>query len=217
MSFRVTSFICAVFLGARTVSSSKEHSVTHPNILSDVIIPLTNSNWSLQSNDQVYTNLKARVPGDLLSDLMVNGVIDDPYIDRNFLTQAKVWIGNDWNALEYNSTVVGESGNAANDGKSEGKHIQWKRTWIYSTTFGIPENSSNEMSWKVVLEGIKMGADILINGQKIGQAIDQFLRYDFHIGDEVLQRGILCRKNIRCHNLTVSFDPSIHVNGRFSG
>ena len=217
MSFRLTRFICAVFVAARSVSSNTEPSVTRSNILSDVIIPLSNENWSLRSNDNVFTNLKARVPGDLLSDLMMNGVIDDPYIDRNFLTQAKVWIGNDWNVPENTLTVVGDSGNTGNDRELNKKHLQWNRTWIYSTTFDVPDDSSNEMSWKVVLEGIKMGADILINDQKIGRVIDQFLRYDFDIDNNVLQRGLPCGKNVRRHNLTISFDPSIHVNGRFTG
>ena len=73
------------------------------------------------------------------------------------------------------------------------------------------------MSWKLILEGVKMGADILINDQKIGRVFDQFLRYDFQIGYEILYRGVPCGRNVRRHNLTISFDPSIRVNGRFSG
>ena len=92
-----------------------------------------------------------------------------------------------------------------------------KRTWIYSTVFETPENSTTGMSWKVVLEGIKMGANVLVNGKQIGQVIDQFLRYDLEVGSDVLQRGLICGNNLRCHNLTISFDPSICVNGRFSG
>jgi hypothetical protein len=185
--------------------------------LSDFIIPLTIDNWTLWSKDQFFTNLTARVPGDLLTDLMMNGLIDDPYIDRNFLTQEKVWNGNDRNVPDKSFTVGGDGGDGGNDEKVKENNIKRKRTWIYSTTFDVPESASIEISWKLVLEGIKMGADVLINDQKIGQVIDQFLRYDFEIGNDVLYEGVLISKNVRRHNLTISFDPSIRVNGRFTG
>ena len=178
--------------------------------MSDFIIPLTNDKWTLWSKDQVFTNLTARVPGDLLSDLMMNGIIDDPYIDRNFLTQEKVWNGNGQNVPDKSFTV-------GDDEKVNENDFKRKRTWIYSTTFDLPENGSIEISWKLVLEGIKMGANVLINDQKIGQVIDQFLRYEFEIGNDVLYKGALIGKNVRRHNLTISFDPSIRVNGRFTG
>jgi hypothetical protein len=197
-------------VATRFVSSSSTPSVTPSNILSDFIIPLTNDKWTLWSKDQFFTNLTARVPGDLLSDLMMNGLIDDPYIDRNFLTQEKVWNGNDQNVRDKSFTV-------GDDEKVKENNFAPKRTWIYSTTFDVPENASIGISWKLVLEGIKMGADVLINDQKIGQVIDQFLRYEFKIGNDVLYKGALIGENVRRHNLTISFDPLICVNGRFTG
>ncbi len=200
MSFSISLLTFTICLIARYVASKEIRSSSQSKLLSDVVIPLAGDSWTLWSHDQVFTNLKASVPGDLLSDLMMNGLIDDPYMDRNFLTQEKVWTGND------------------NDDESEFERKSLrKRTWIYSTTFDIPESSSCDMSWKIVLEGIKMGADVSVNGQWIGQTIDQFLRYDLVIGKEILEKGVLCGRNLRRHNLTISFDPSIHVNGRFSG
>jgi hypothetical protein len=204
---------CAVFATARLASS-----VNHSNFLPDIVIPLTsNHNWTLRSDDQIFTNLTARVPGDLLSDLMINELIDDPYIDRNFLTQQNVWVGVERNFSDDNYSVAVDGRDSNKGERLSDNFTQWKRTWIYSTMFDVPENASIEKSWKLVLEGIKMGADILINGEKIGQVIDQFLRYDFEIQNDVMNRGVYCGRNVRRHNLTIVFDPSIGVNGRFAG
>lgn len=203
-------------MAAQFVSSSSISSITTSNILSDYVIPLTNNNWTLSSEDRIFTNLTAQVPGDLLSDLMTNGLIDDPYIDRNFLTQRKVWMGDAWKEPENNFIRV-DDGNDEDNSKEQEKYYQRKRTWIYSTMFDLPEHNSDEMSWKLVFEGIKMGAEIFINSKKVGQVVDQFLRYDFEIGDDILDRGVLHDRNARRHNLTVSFNPLIRVNGRFSG
>jgi len=213
----IYNLICAMFTAAHFVSSSSISSVTTSNILSDFVIPLTNINWTLSSQDLIFANLTARVPGDLLSDLMMNGLIDDPYIDRNFLTQQKVWTGEAWKEPGNNFSGVDDDNNDDDNSKKKGKHYQRKRTWVYSTMFDIPEHNSNEMSWKLIFEGIKMGAEIYINSRKVGQVVDQFLRYDFEIGKDILGRGVLDDRNIRRHNLTVSFNPSIRVNGRFSG
>jgi len=191
-------------------------TIASSNILSDIVIPLTIHNWTLSSDDHVFTNLTARVPGDLLSDLMMNGIIDDPYIDRNFLTQREVWTGNVRGETNSDFDVVCDGEDGRDHGKFKKKSSQWKRTWVYSYTFNLTRQSFGEISWKLILEGIKMGADVFINDQKIGQVVDQFLRYDFEIGENVLQRGFPCGSDSRCHNLTISFDPSIHVNGRFT-
>ena len=131
MSFPFTKFICSIFVADRFVSSGST-----PSVLSDIIIPLTNNNWTLWSSDQIFMNLTAQVPGDLLSDLMMNGLIDDPYIDRNFVTQEEVWIGNDLKLSDNNFTAVGDGRgrDGDNDENTKEKYIQRKRTWIYSTT-----------------------------------------------------------------------------------
>lgn len=215
MLFPFSKFILAFFVAARFASSSAPSS-KRSNIISDIVISLSNKKWALWSNDQVFTDLTAQVPGDLLSDLMMNGLIDDPYIDRNFLTQDDVWIGNDTRGSNHNGGGHDGSDNGYEE-KLKEKYFQRKRTWVYSTTFDISVIASTGMSWKLIVEGIKMGANILINGQRIGQVLDQFLRYEFKIGNDVLDKGVFCSKNIRRHNLTISFDPSIRVNGRFTG
>ena len=139
-------------------SSSFASGVYHPDILTDTatehVIPLTH--WNLSSTDHAYTNLSATgvVPGDVLSILLQNDIIFDPYHDRNFLLQRHIWMG-----------IPKEP----DDGHTLEK--QWNRTWIYTTTFETP--NSTDLSWKLILEGIKMGADIIVNGIPIAQATDQ--------------------------------------------
>jgi hypothetical protein len=44
---------------------------------------------------------------------------------------------------------------------------EWTRPWIYSTTFDTPLDDSG-VSWKIILEGLKMGAAIVVNGVTVG-------------------------------------------------
>ena len=201
---------------AQFTSSRSAASIIDSNILSDTLITLTNNNWTLWSNDKVFTNLSATVPGDLLSDLMKNGLIDDPYFDRNFLTQKDVWFGNNSEVTDDEFHLIGNRSDGRYNIEIEETYFERKRTWTYFTTFEVQEDASIEMTWKLVIEGIKMGADIFINNQKIGQVVDQFLRYEFDFPHSILHQGAVCDGKLRRHNLTIAFDPSIHVNGRFS-
>jgi hypothetical protein len=126
-----------------------------PDILVDTphVVPL--KDWYLSSRDQLYSNLSAPgvVPGDVLTVLLNNGIIQDPYYDRNFLTQRHIWMGGEKDLVDGNFTKQ-----------------QWTTTWLYSTTFETPHTNDTELlSWKVILEGVKMGADVLVNGIKIGE------------------------------------------------
>jgi beta-mannosidase len=161
--------------------------------------------WTLESLDHAYTNLTASVPGDLLSDLMNNGLVEDPYFNRNFLTQRDVWMG-PWN---WNST---------NEHEHEHEHSkrQRTRTWKYTTHFSLPTNyHSTNLKWKLVLEGVKMGAVVAVNGVTIGIVKDQFLRYILTIDDSVLQLSSSTLND--SHELTITFDlRTIQVHGRFT-
>ena len=59
----------------------------------------------------------------------------------------------------------------------------------------------------LVFDGIKMGAEISVNGAVLGQALDQFVRYTYTLTPAMLKAGSL--------NISVKFDPSITVKGRF--
>eukprot|EP00912_Choanoflagellata_sp_UC4_P002006 UC4_evm3s1289 len=78
--------------------------------------------------------------------------------------------------------------------------------WTYSTTFNT---STNDLSSDVLLvfDGIKMGANISLDGRFLGQSNDQFLRYVFHL--DVLEPGP--------HALEVRFSDEIYCDGRWMG
>ena len=156
----------------------------------------TRSDWILYSTDGAYEDIKIKgTPGDIITDLMNANILDEPYLDLNFLTQRHVWTGNVTDyfrgrpQLEYRS-----------------------RTWNYETTFSLPNNNKNH-TFVLVVEGIKMGASLTLNGVQLGQVTDQFLRYDYVIGEDVLQKAPDNNK----HKLVVSFDPTISTDGRFMG
>jgi hypothetical protein len=88
----------------------------------------------------------------------------------------------------------------------------WNQTWIYSTTVELPVDADDDddVTWQLVVEGIKMGAEIFFNDVFLGTVRDQFLRYTF-----TLEQQHLVRRGP--HVLTISFDPRIQVYGRFTG
>jgi hypothetical protein len=97
------------------------------------------SKWTLHSADGVYQNLSAHVPGDLLTDLMKSGIIDDPYYGRNWLTQRRIWMG-PW----PNNTSINN-----NDPPPIPHNLEPRtRTWVYSTTFRL---ASSSKSWSYML------------------------------------------------------------------
>lgn len=68
-------FLPLVVFGFLILLSVSSNETDHFNLLADTIIPLENNEWRLRSNDGVFEDLIAKVPGDLLSDLMTNGMI----------------------------------------------------------------------------------------------------------------------------------------------
>jgi beta-galactosidase/beta-glucuronidase len=83
-------------------------------------------------------------------------------------------------------------------------------TWTYTKSFSVTEEQLNNGAAEQILvfDGIKMGARISVNGKLIGTAADQFLRYEFPLSSSGLLRA-------GANTLTVAFDPSIDVGGRF--
>jgi hypothetical protein len=171
--------------------------------------------WSLSSLDQRYANISTTTPGDLLSDLMEARLVEDPYIDRNFLSQRQVWLGDDERGgvrMEQRPDPTIRMPQSLDETKMR------SRTWVYSTRFDILDDfdrRTNPLTWMVILEGVKMGAEVHLNGVSLGLVQDQFLRYEFLLPDDVLSRGVPFNRSRR-HELTISFPPSIHVDGRFT-
>ena len=222
-----------------------------------IVIPLMSSptqEWILSSplatpkghGRQNFTGIPATVPGDLISDLLKEGLFsspspstsskenlsplrDDPYFDRNFITQRHAWMDVDDND-ESSEHDVSRSPHQGQQHYTKFK--EWKRPWIYTTMFELPppstrneenddDNDNNDektllVSWKLVIEGLKMGARVELNGHELGIVKDQFLRYDFWIPtDALITTSVSPIPKGTEHNLTIIFDPSIAVDGRF--
>ena len=75
--------------------------------------------------------------------------------------------------------------------------------WTYTTTFQTQANNENTL---LIFDGIKMGATISINGQKLGTAVDQFSRWEY---------DVTAFLKSTTNTLEIAFDSSISVNGRF--
>ena len=64
----------------------------------------------------------------------------------------------------------------------------------------------------LVFDGIKLGADILVNGVQLDTAINQFMRFEYALG--TLHRNSTLLKS-GDNNVTLVFDPNINVYGMF--
>jgi hypothetical protein len=169
------------------------------SVLPDTDLVISLPVWNVSSADDAYQNLSSSVPGDLLSDLMKSGVIQDPYYDRNFLTQRRVWMG---------PLAPGSKNTTSSEGEER------TRTWIYSAFFEV-DSYKGTRHLALVAESIKMGAIIQLNGVEIGVTNDQFLRYIFDLPNNALERGTWLSETSQLHEIKIRFDPTISTNGRF--
>jgi hypothetical protein len=165
------------------------------------------SSWLLHSADGAYQSVPASVPGDVVTDLFRAGHIDDPYWDRNFITQQPEWMGTAPNDAEFNVR---------------------NRTWIYESDVTLPNvrsggrnHSVNQVkrtrSYLLVFEGVKMGARVEWNGVTLGNITNQFVRTifplpEFPLGDNARDDD---DEGAASHRVTVTFDPAIDTRGRF--
>ena len=195
--YAIVALCCAI--GLESVSSSEwlhtREVPTWQTVVPDtsLVVNLGVNNWRLYSTDGRYESSPTRIPSDLLTNLMEGGLVDDPYMDRNFLTQRHVWMGDH---------VVDDN-----------EHYNRTRTWVYETTFELP--TSSDRTWKLVVEGIKMGAHLSVNGVHLETVSDQFLRYVLTLQSHHLSSGQRIPGGTSQHTLTVTFDPDIEVDGRF--
>jgi beta-mannosidase len=83
------------------------------------------------------------------------------------------------------------------------------RTWSYTATFTPPASllSNPDATVLLVFDGVKMGANVSLNGHAVGLVKDQFLRYSYDV-TSALVAG-------KSNTLTLVFDLEIFVNGRF--
>ena len=82
------------------------------------------------------------------------------------------------------------------------------RTWTYTATFTPPVSLiSRGSSILLVFDGVKMGAEVSLNGQVLGTVRDQFLRVTYEIANKLVPG--------KMNTLKLVFDLDIFVNGRF--
>eukprot|EP00934_Nitzschia_sp_Nitz4_P001125 Nitzschia sp. Nitz4//scaffold123_size70294//55400//58169//NITZ4_005933-RA/size70294-augustus-gene-0.65-mRNA-1//-1//CDS//3329534500//1125//frame0 len=190
-SFSITS--CSVLPEWQSILSDSNNN-------GSTVLDLQQNPWILSSLDPdgsiPYANLSVHIPGDLLSDLKHAGVVGDPYMDRSFLTQRHVWTG------EKRSV----------DGDLH-ETVTRSRSWIYTTTFELPSTNGGALTWLLVLEGIKMGAVVRVNGKAVATVTDQFLRTIVPIP---LAQSSSRHQRQRQYTLSITFDPTIPVDGRFA-
>ncbi len=164
--------------------------------------------WKLHSTDEDYRNISVKgEPGDIITDLMNAGIMEEPYFDLNFLKQRHIWTGN--NSTDLDTSI------ATFSNPRKPKLEKRKRIWVYETEFELPPEMEdhNSTSKVLVLEGIKMGARVKWNNIEMGDATDQFLRYTYTVTNTMLS---LCDKHNK-HKLSITFDPAINTDGRFAG
>jgi hypothetical protein len=125
----------------------------------------------------------ATVPGDLITDLEKAGVIGDPLFEMNFLNGSSTW-----------------------------NLPQWNYTKTFTLEADVLQHATAGESMLLVLDGVKMGAKILLNGKELGEVNDQFLRYTFPLDAAEL---VSAADIGAAHELTVAFDTSIDCGGRW--
>jgi len=155
--------------------------------------------WTLGDDSGRFQNIPAMVPGDILTDLVRAGLCEEPYVDNQF----------------QNASFC-----AASFPEKQPKPKRWE----CKVQFDIPppaaaaaaqasnnNNNDDDDEMQLVLDGIKMGADVYVNDVKIGQTTDQFLRHAFPLQE----LGALLLPSQNNNNaLKIQFDASMLTAGR---
>jgi len=83
--------------------------------------------------------------------------------------------------------------------------------WAYSKTFDLSPAAAAASEVLLIFDGVKMAADVALNGAPLGFLNDQFLRYSFPIKSLLRPSG-----NVLSVTFTTSLDPR-NDEGRFMG
>ena len=128
-------------------------------------------------------SIAASVPGDLITDLQKAGTIGDPLYESNFLNGSSTW-----------------------------NLPQWNYTKSFALDDELLARARAGESMLLVLDGVKMGAKVSMNGKALGEVNDQFLRYVFPLDAADL---VSTAQSGAGHEITVAFDTSIDCGGRW--
>ena len=123
--------------------------IDHP-IAAGAAVYLDSEEWTASAPG--VGTIRATVPGDLITDLQLSGLIGDPLYELNWKNYS-LWDSNVWTF----STPF---------------------TLSASALAGIAAKTSDTL---LVFDGVKMSASIAINGVAVGKTTNQFLRYTFSL------------------------------------
>ena len=114
---------------------------------------LDGEDWIVSSADGSFTTA-GYVPGDLITDLQLGGIIGDPIYNQNWL---------EWLYANQSSPI-------------------WDaQVWIYKKTFDASANLLDGSTVQLTFDGVKMAADVVLNGISLGYTNDMFLRTVFDV------------------------------------
>ena len=157
-------------------------SLDDPRIAGGVIHSLDGTDWTA-SCPSLSLQLPATVPGDLITDLYNGRLIPEPMFDLNWLHNRSVW----------------------ND-----------HTWLYTRNYSLSQlqysaltNSSSSRDVSLVLDGIKMGANILLNDVLVYTALVQFERIVLSLRQLALNSSTSAAVREGVNRLSVVFDPQL--------
>jgi len=154
----------AALLACALAARAAPPACTRP-VVGDYLQPLDSSAanaWTLSNGSGAP--LRASVPGDLITDLEANGVVPDPLVETNF------------------------RGNATSPAAVGG--VVWDAApWTYSLSFTLAPALAAAAHVSLVFEGVKMVADVALNGVALGFTANQFLRYEFDATAAVARAG----------------------------
>ena len=145
-------------------------SLSDPPLLGDAGAPLSLSGEGwVARSGDGVLEFAGTVPGDVVTDLARAGVIADPLLDVNWRDQSSVW--------------------------ARGGGFRYERS------FSVVRGSALDYapSALLVLDGVKMAADVFLNGVLLSGAgvVDQHLRYEFEVGALLARAGAV-------NNLTIA-------------
>lgn len=180
--------ICAAALCA---SVSHGAGLQYPPIVGDggFAQTLDGEGWAVSSSDGAIS-VGGVVPGDLLTDLQRAGIVGDMLYEKNFV---------------------------AYDDEGRVQPPLWERSnFTYTTVFTLDTRvralaAGGEIL--LVLDGVKMAAEVFLNGVSLGVTANQFLRMTVPV-------SALLKDGDGANTLAVVFVPSqnpVNNNARFMG
>jgi hypothetical protein len=130
-------------------------------------------------------SVAATVPGDIISDLHRAGVIGDPFFERTWIDNRTLW------------DVAA-------------------RAWTFSSPPVPlpPPGAADGSTLLLVLDGVKHGAHVALNGAALGDVTNQFTRYVFTLPPGSVHPAA-SDTAAADNRVTVAFDAALPLNGRF--